>query len=180
VHLELHCDDSTRLTPLFQLASKGRHTWSHPQLPLATPEADPQKIIRRGKTPQEGTSATELGDSGNFQHPSSETPLVVSHTPILSPVGVSRALNFGSFPVDFSSPGLGLEGESFDTPISPEVVPWPRPRTLGDFPTPGFIIPPPVRVVAGETSVPPNPADFVSHTQLFPFSPSATVPASPV
>jgi hypothetical protein len=122
----LSCD-STGLTPLFQLALKGRHMRYHPQLPLATPEADPEKIIRKGKTPQEGTSAVEPGDSGNFHHPPSETPLVSSHTPIISSVGVSRALNFGSFPVVFSSPGLGLEGESFDTPVSPEVVPWLRP-----------------------------------------------------
>jgi hypothetical protein len=109
----LHCGDSTGPTPLFQLALKGRHTRSHPQLPLATPEADPEKIIRREKTPREDTSATEPGDSGNFHHPPSETPLVASHTPIISSVGVSRALNFGIFPVVFSSPSLGLEGEMF-------------------------------------------------------------------
>jgi hypothetical protein len=49
----------------------------HPQLPLAMPEADPEKIIRKGKTPQEGTSTVEPGDSGNFHHPPSETPLLL-------------------------------------------------------------------------------------------------------
>jgi hypothetical protein len=44
--------DSTGSTPLFQLALKGRHVRYHPQLPLAMPEADPEKIIRKGKTHQ--------------------------------------------------------------------------------------------------------------------------------
>jgi hypothetical protein len=82
----------------------------HPQLPLATPKVDPNKIIREGKTPQEGTSAIEPGDFGNFHDPPYETPLASSHTPIISSVGVSRALNFGNFPIFFSSPGVDLEG----------------------------------------------------------------------
>jgi hypothetical protein len=78
-------------------------------LPIATPEADIEKIIRREKTPQEGTLAVEPGDSGYFHRPPSETPLVASHTPTISSVGVFRALNFGNFHVVFSSPGLSLE-----------------------------------------------------------------------
>jgi hypothetical protein len=97
------------------VASKGRHTRSTPQLPLATPEADPEKIIRKGKAPREGTSTAVLGDSGNFHNPSLKTPVAASHSPIIPSVGVSRNLNFGSFPVDFSPPSLGLEGEIFDT-----------------------------------------------------------------
>jgi hypothetical protein len=50
---------------------------SHPQLPLTMPGADPEKIIRKGKTPQEGTSASEPGDSGNFHNLPSETPVTV-------------------------------------------------------------------------------------------------------
>jgi hypothetical protein len=71
---------------------------SHPQLPLTTPEADPEKIIRKGKTPQEGTSASEPGDSGNFHNLPSETPVTVSVSPVIPSAGVSRTLNFGSFP----------------------------------------------------------------------------------
>jgi hypothetical protein len=150
--------DSTGLTPLFHLAPKGRHMRYHPQLPLAMPKTDPKKIIRKGKTPQEGTSTAEPGDSGNFHHPPSETPLAASYTPIISSIRVSRALNFGSFPVVFSSPGLGLEGESFDTTVSPEFVPWLRPETLGNFSTPCFTIPSPIRVVVGEASFPTSSA----------------------
>jgi hypothetical protein len=86
-------------------------------------EVDPKKIIRKGKTPQEGTSTAKPGDSCIFHHPPSETSLDSSHTPTIYSVGVSRALNFGSFPAILSSPGLSLEGQSFDTPISPEVIP---------------------------------------------------------
>jgi hypothetical protein len=79
---------------------------STPQLPLATPEADPEKIIRKGKTPQEGTSTVVPGDSGNFLNPSLKTPVVSSNSPVIPSVGVPRSLNFGSFPVDFSPPSL--------------------------------------------------------------------------
>jgi hypothetical protein len=167
--LQLAPGDST----VSVVAPKGRHTRSTPQLPLATPEADPEKIIRKGKTSQEGTSTVVPGDSGNLHNPSLKTPVVASNSPIIPSVGVSRILNFGSFPVDFSPPSLGLEGEIFDTPVSPEVVQWFRPRTLEDFPTPGFTTPPPIRVVAfteGETFVPSSPYIFSQHSVISFFS----------
>jgi hypothetical protein len=77
----------------------------------------------------------------------------------------------------------GLEGEILDTPVSPEVVQWFRPRTLEDFPTLGFTTPPPIRVTAfteGETYVPSSPVALSPNTQLFPFSPRNTVPVLPV
>jgi hypothetical protein len=122
------------------VASKGRHTRSTPQLPLATPEADPEKIIRKGKALKKVPLLLNQVFLMIFIS-SLETPISASHFPIIPSVGVSRSLKFGSVPVEFSPPIFGLEGESFVTPISPEVVPWLRPRTLGDFPTPGFTIP---------------------------------------
>jgi hypothetical protein len=163
------------------VASRGRHTRSTPQLPLATPEADPEKIIRRRKILQEGTSTAIPGDSGNFHNPPLTTPVVVSHFPITPSVGASRSLNFGSFPAGFPSPSFGVEG--FDTPIPPGVVPWSEPRTPEYFPTPSFTTPPPVKVVAfteRETSVPSSPVAFSSNPLLFPFPPRGSVPASPV
>jgi hypothetical protein len=62
-----------------------------------TSEADPEKIIRKGNTSQEGTSTVVPGDSGNLHNPSLKTPLTTSSSPILPSVGVSRILNFGSF-----------------------------------------------------------------------------------
>jgi hypothetical protein len=100
------------------------------------------------KDPSGRYFTAEPGISDDFHHPPIETPIFASHSPVIPSVGVSRSLKFGSVPVDFSPPGLGLEGESFVTPISPEVVPWFKPRTSEYFPTPGFTTPPPVRVVA--------------------------------
>jgi hypothetical protein len=62
---------------------------STPQLPLATPEADPEKIIRKGKALREGTSTAEPGISNNFHYPPTETPISASHSPVIPVVGVS-------------------------------------------------------------------------------------------
>jgi hypothetical protein len=61
-----------------------------------------------------------------------------------------------------------LEGESFETPVSPDIVKWFRPRSLEYFPTLGFPTPPPIKVVVskeGETYFPLNPIPFSSNTQ---------------
>jgi hypothetical protein len=116
------------------VASRGRHTRSTPQLPLATPEADPEKIIRKGKALHEGTSTVEPGISDDFHYPIG-TPISSFQPSVIPSVGVSRTLNFGSVPVEFSPPGLGLEGETIVTPLSPEVVPWFRPSASEYFPT---------------------------------------------
>jgi hypothetical protein len=102
---------------------------STPQLPLVTPEVDPEKIIRKGKNPQEGTSIAEPGISNDFHFPPIGTPISSSHFPIIQSVGVSRSLKFGSVPVEFSPYGPGLEGEILVTPLSHEVVPWFIPNT---------------------------------------------------
>jgi hypothetical protein len=80
------------------------------KLPLATPEEDPEKIIRKGKALQEGTSTDEPGISDDFHYPHIGTPISTTHSTIIPSVGVSQSLNFGSVPIDFSPPGLGLEG----------------------------------------------------------------------
>jgi hypothetical protein len=148
---------------------------STPQLPLATPEADPEKFIRKGKAPREGASAAEPGISDDFHGPFLETPFTASHSPVIPSVGVSRTLNFGSVPVEFSPPGLGLEGEILVTPLSPEILPWFRPNTSGDFPTLGFTTPPPITVATTrrEASAPSSPVAFSLNPLLFPFPPEA-------
>jgi hypothetical protein len=60
------------------VASRGRHTWSHPQLPLATPEADPEVIFRKGKSSEGETSTTE---PGNLPSPFVGTPFSSSQLP---------------------------------------------------------------------------------------------------
>jgi hypothetical protein len=71
---------------------------------------------------------------------------LVSNSPFIPYVGVSRSLNFRSFPVEFSPYRPHLE-ESFDTPISPEIVKWFKPKSLEDCPTLGFPTPPPPVIV---------------------------------
>jgi hypothetical protein len=115
------------------VAFRGRHTRSHPQLPLATPEADPEVVLRRGKSSAEEVS---IAETGNPPSPSVRTPFSPPQFLNRPPSEVSRFLNFGSVPAEFSPPGLGLEGEILVTPLSSEVVPWHRPRTTEDFPTP--------------------------------------------
>jgi hypothetical protein len=76
-----------------------------------------------------------------------------------------------------------LEGESFETPVSPDIVKWFRPRSLEYFPTLGFPTPPPIKVVVtkeGGTSFPLNPIQFSSNTQPLPLSPRNTVAVLPV
>jgi hypothetical protein len=38
-------------------------------MPLVTPKADPEKIIRKGKALHQGTSTVELGVSDDFHYP---------------------------------------------------------------------------------------------------------------
>jgi hypothetical protein len=154
---------------------------STPQFPLETPAADPEKIIRKGKAPREGTSTAIPSVFGNFHNPYLETLVFASHYPVNPSVGVSRILKFGSVPVDFSPPGIGLEGEIFDTHVSLEVVLWFKPRTTKYFITLGFTTPSPIRFVAfieGETSVPSSPVAFYPNPQLFPLYPRNTFPTS--
>jgi hypothetical protein len=106
------------------MAPKGRHTRSTPQLPIVTLEADQEKIIRKGKTPHEGIATAVEGDFGKLHNSHLKTLVATSNSPVIPSTGVSRNLNFGRFHVDFSLSSLGLEGERFDTPVSPEVVQW--------------------------------------------------------
>jgi hypothetical protein len=155
---------------------------STPQIPLATPEADPENIIKKGKTSQEGLSAIVPGDYGNLKDYSFKTPVVVSNSPFIPSVGVSRSLDFEIFPVELPPSSLHLEGEIFETLVSPDIVKWFRPRTLEDCPTLGFSTPP-IKVVVtkeGGTYFPLNPIPFSSNTQPLLLSPRNTVVVLPV
>ena len=103
------------------MSSGGRH---HPKLPLAATEENPEVILRRGKAPQEESFISESGIS---PPPSVRTPFYYSQLPILPFSEVSRFLNFGSVPAEFSPPGLVSEGEILVTPPSLEAVPQYRP-----------------------------------------------------
>jgi len=53
------------------VAFRGRHTRSHPQLPLATPETDWEVVLGKGKA-SEGEAITT--EPGNPPSPSVRTP----------------------------------------------------------------------------------------------------------
>ena len=89
-------------------------------MPLATPEADLEVIIRKGKASKGETSTAE---PGNPPSPSIKTPFSSPQLPSRPFSEVSHFLNFRSLPVEFSPPGLGLEGEILITPLSPKDVP---------------------------------------------------------
>jgi hypothetical protein len=76
-----------------------------------------------------------------------------------------------------------LEGEILVTPLSPEAVPWRRPRTTEDFPTPRFTTPPLITVAATaqrEASTDSSPLAFSLNPPLFPLPPGSSFLVSPV
>jgi hypothetical protein len=93
---------------------------------------DPEVVLRKGKASKEEESITK---PGNPPYPSVGAPFSPPQLFDRPVSAVSRFLNFGSVLVEFSSPGLGLEGQDFVTPLSFEVVHWHRPSTSKDFPT---------------------------------------------
>jgi hypothetical protein len=76
---------------------------STPQLPLATPEANPKKLIKKGKASQESFSAFVLGTSSQLHDSILNTPIVISSIPPSPFVEVSKNLDFENFPVEYSS-----------------------------------------------------------------------------
>jgi hypothetical protein len=113
---------------------------STPHLPLDTPKANLEKIMKKGKSSQEGFSATILGTNGNVLSSTSKTPVVVSSAPLLPLVETSKKLNLGYFPIEYYSfaPYLKEEiFENFEVLASLDVVIWFRLGSLEDFPTLG-------------------------------------------
>jgi hypothetical protein len=106
---------------------------SHPHLPLATPEADSEVVRRKGKS---YAKEVPIAETDNTPSPSVRTPFSPPQFLDRPPSEVSRFLNFGSVPAEFSPPGLGLEGETLVTPLSFEVVYRQISATAEDFPAP--------------------------------------------
>jgi hypothetical protein len=136
------------------VASRGRHTRSNPHLPLATPEADLEAARRKGKSSAKEVSVTE---KGNMPSPSVKTPFSDFQLPSRTSSEVSRFLNFGSVPAEFSPPGLVSEGEILVTPPS------------GGFTTPPLI------TTAAQREIPAH----LSPSDVSLFSPPSP-PSSPV
>jgi ribonuclease HI len=90
-------------------------------------------VLRKGKASEEEASITE---PGNPPYPSVGAPFSPPQFFDRPVSAVSRFLNFGSVPVEFSPPGLAPEGQDFVTSPSFEAVPWHRSPTSEEFPTP--------------------------------------------
>jgi hypothetical protein len=105
-------------------------------LPLATPEDDSESVCRKGKSSVKEVSIVK---TGNMPCPSVRTPFSYSQLPSRPSSEVSRFLNFGSVPAEFSPPGLVSEREILVTPPSLEVIPRHRPQASEGFTTPPFI-----------------------------------------
>jgi hypothetical protein len=119
------------------VAPKSRHTRSNPQSPLAAPEPDPEKIIKKGKALQGASSSKFSGTSGDLPDSAFHTPVVVSHVSHLPIVETPVKSKLGDFPVEYStfSPELKEENlENFDFLASPEIVKWFRLESLEYFP----------------------------------------------
>jgi len=162
------------------VAFRGRHTQSHPQLPLATPEIDPEVVLRKGKAFEEEASTVE---PSNPPSPSVGTPFSPPRFLNRPFSEVSRFLNFESVRAKFSPLGLGLEGEILVTPLFSEAILWRRPRTPEDFPTPIFTTRPPIIDATSTervTFVPSSHVTVFPNIQLFPSSPRNSIPISHV
>jgi ribonuclease HI len=161
------------------VAFRGRHTRSHPQLPLSTPKTDPEVVLRKGKA-SEGEAST--AEPGNPPSPSVGTPFSPPQFLNRPFSEVSRFLNFGSVPAEFSPPGLGLEGEILVTPLSSEAVLWRRPRTPEECPVSIFTTPPLVTVTTPAqrgASADLSPLAFSLNPLLFPIPLRDSFPVAP-
>jgi hypothetical protein len=84
------------------------------------PETDPEVVLRKGKASEEEVSITK---PGNPPYPSIGAPFSPPQLLDRPVSAASRFLNFGSVPIEFYSPGLGLEGQ--DLKLYPDVDPRP-------------------------------------------------------
>jgi hypothetical protein len=162
------------------MAFRGRHTWSHPQLPLATASTETEVVLRKGKASEGEFSTVKLG---NPPSPSVGTPFSPPQFLNRSFSEVSRFLNFGSVPTEFSPHGLGSEGQILVTPLSPEAIPWRRPKTTEYFPMPSFTTPPLVTVATSSqrgVSADLSPLACSLNPLLFPIPLKIPFPISPV
>ena len=118
-----------------------------PHLPLATPEADPEKIIKKGKDSQEGFSVVVLSTTSYFLDSTFKTLIVLSSAPLLSSTEISRNSDLEYLPVEYSYFSPKMKEESFEVLASHDVVSWFRLEIVEDFSTLGYPYPPSLKIV---------------------------------
>jgi hypothetical protein len=85
------------------LVPKGRHTRSNPQLPLVSPVADPEKIMKNKKYSKKGFSSTTTSAFSYLLDSTLNTQIVLSSKLPLSSAKVSKNIDFEEFPVEYST-----------------------------------------------------------------------------
>jgi len=81
----------------------GRHRRSTPHFPLATPEADPENIMKKEKSSHGASSSFVSGTIRNLPDSIFQTPVVVSSFSKLPYVEASENFKIGYFSVEYSS-----------------------------------------------------------------------------
>ena len=85
------------------VAPKSRHTRSTPHFPLATPEADPENIMKKEKSSHGASSSFVSGTIRNLPDSIFQTPVVVSSFSKLPYVEASENFKIGKFIIEYSS-----------------------------------------------------------------------------
>jgi hypothetical protein len=70
---------------------------------LVPPEADPQKVINKGKYSQENYFAATTSASSQFPDSSLNTLVVITSNPSLPFARISKNIDFQKFPIECSS-----------------------------------------------------------------------------
>jgi hypothetical protein len=124
------------------LVPKGRHMRSNPQLPLVPLEADPEKIIKKGKASNFFFfSVATTSASGQLPDSTLSTPVVLSSKLPLSFAELSKKLDFEVFPVEYSTFETELKEETIDIFSSPNIEKCSSLDSFKDFPMLGFSTP---------------------------------------
>jgi hypothetical protein len=111
------------------VAFRGRHTRSHPQLPLATPESDPEVVLRKGKTPDNLSSLAFSLNPLLFPTPLQDSfPVAPSRTP--SPPSSPPT----NIPMAGANPPLNRMDAIVTARYAPLILPHPmNPLPAGDY-----------------------------------------------
>jgi hypothetical protein len=131
---------------------------------LVPPEADPEKIIKKGKASKIGFSAATTSASGQLPDSTLDTPIVLSNNLPLSSTEVSKKIYFEEFLVEYSTFETEVKKENIDIFSFPDIEKSFSLDSFEYFPTLGFATPLSVKT-------------FVSK-EVGTSSPSQTLPSS--
>jgi hypothetical protein len=132
------------------LPPKGIPTRSNQQLPLVPSEAEPEKIIKKGKASLKSFYAATTSASGQLPDSTLDTPTVLSCKISLPSAKVSKKLDFEEFPIEYSSFETELKEENIDIFSSPDIEKCFSLDSFEDFSTLGLAAPLSVKTFAAK------------------------------